>query len=400
MKYPLTGDYLQNLPEPMQKLYRDLEDSIFEYICEQFKTGDANEKSVELIRLLRRRGLSLREIEKRIRRTLGLSQRELDRIYDGAISRNQAFFSDTLNKLKLVFSPKRRQALEAEIAAIRAQTAGELTNITRSLGFATRGPDGHVAALPILETYHRVLDTALIQVQSGAFSYDEAIQNAIKQLAASGVQWISYESGWHNRVEVAVRRAVMTGISQMSAQYSEQMRQEIGTDFVEVSAHRGARDVDGPLGYENHKKWQGKVYHIGGETTVDGVRYPDFYRSTGYGTGPGLNGWNCRHKWYPFVPGINEPTYTDEELRKIDPPDFEFEGKTYSAYEATQKQRQLETAMRAKEREMIGYKAAGDEKAYTYAKARYRALSAEYSRFSKAAQLPEQRQRLYIAKNT
>lgn len=397
MKYPLTGDYLANLPEPMQKLYRDLEDSIFEYICEQFKTGDANEKSIELIRLLQRRGLSLREIEKRIQRTLGLTKRELDRIYDGAISRNRAFFTDTLNKMKLVFDPKRRKAMEAEEAAIRAQTLDELTNITRSLGFATRGPDGRVVATPILEAYQRILDVAAIQVQSGAFSYNEAIQNAIKQLAASGVQWVDYESGWHNRVEVAVRRAVMTGISQLSARYSEQMRQEIGTDFVEVSAHRGARDKG--IGPENHKSWQGKVYHVGGDTVADGVRYQDFERVTGYGTGEGLNGWNCRHKWYPFVPGIMERSYTDEELAKIDPPDFEFEGKTYTAYEATQKQRQLETAMRAKEREMIGYKAAGDEKAYTYAKARYRALSAEYKRFSKAAGLPEQRQRLKFAKD-
>lgn len=394
MKYPLTGDYLQNLPEPMQKLYRDLEDSIFQYICEQFSTGDANEKSIELIKLLQRRGLSLREIEKRIQRTLGLTKRELDLVYDGAISRNRAFFTDTLNKLNLVGARKRMAAMEAEQAALRAQTLDELTNITRSLGFAVRGPDGRVAASPVLEAYQRALDVAIIQVQSGAFSADEAVKNCIRQLAASGLQWVDYESGWHNRIEVAVRRAVMTGISQLSARYSEAMREEIGTDFVEVSAHRGARDKG--IGPENHKSWQGKVYHIGGDTTFEGVRYPDFERVTGYGTGEGLNGWNCRHKWYPFVPGINERSYTDAELAAIDPPDFTFEGKTYTAYEATQKQRQLETAMRAKEREMIGYKAAGMDKEYKYAKARYRALSSEYKAFSKAADLPEQRNRIKI----
>ena len=394
MKYPLTGDFLADLPEPMQKLYRDLEDSIFEYICEQFKTGDANEKSIELIRLLRRRGLSQREIDKRIRRTLGLTQRELDRIFDGAVERNRAFYDDTLNRMGLVADRKRKAALVAEEAALRAQTLDELTNITRSLGFATRGPDGRVVATPILEAYQRILDAAAIQVQSGAFSYDEAIRNSIRQLAESGVQWVDYESGWHNRVEVAARRAVMTGISQLSAQYSEAMREEIGAEFVEVSAHRGARDKG--VGPANHKAWQGKVYHVGGPITKDGVHYQDFVAVTGYGSGEGLNGWNCRHKWYPFVPGVMERSYTDEELANIDPPDFEFEGKTYTAYEATQKQRQLETAMRAKKREMDGYKAAGDEEAYTYAKARYRALSAEYKKFSKAAGLPEQRQRLKI----
>ena len=107
---------------------------------------------------------------------------------------------------------------------------------------------------------------------------------------------------------------------------------------------------------------------------------------------------DVRHKWYPFVPGIMERSYTDEELANIDPPPFTFEGKKYSAYDATQMQRRLETAMRAQKRKMIGYEAAGDKEAYTAAKAKYRALSAKYKAFSKAADLPEQRARLYTAK--
>lgn len=108
---------------------------------------------------------------------------------------------------------------------------------------------------------------------------------------------------------------------------------------------------------------------------------------------------DVRHKWYPFVPGVMERSYTDEELANIDPPPFTFEGKQYSAYEATQMQRQIETAMRTQKRKMQGYEAAGDKEAYTAAKAKYNALSAKYKAFSKAADLPEQRQRLYIAKN-
>lgn len=107
---------------------------------------------------------------------------------------------------------------------------------------------------------------------------------------------------------------------------------------------------------------------------------------------------DVRHKWYPFVPGIMERSYTDEELANIDPPPFTFEGRKYSAYDATQMQRRLETAMRAQKRKMIGFEAAGDKERYTAAKAKYRALSAKYKAFSKAAQLPEQRQRLYTAK--
>ena len=37
--------------------------------------------------------------------------------------------------------------------------------------------------------------------------------------------------------------------------------------------------------------------------------YPDFVSSTGYGTGAGLGGWNCRHSYYPFFEGLSERAY-------------------------------------------------------------------------------------------
>lgn len=398
MTYPFSGEYLQNLPEPLMKIYRDLEDDIFRYICEQFKaTGDANEKAVELIRQLQRGGLPLKEIEKRIRKALNLTQAEFERIFEDTVERNRAFYGDTLTRVGLTYSPVRESALQAQEAAIYAQTLGELQNITRSLGFAVPGLGGKVIPGTIQETYTRILDVAAVKVQSGATGYQGAIREAIDSLARSGLQWIDYPTGWHNRVEVAARRAVMSGVNQVCAQYSESLRDEIGTEFVEVSAHRGARDKGVPP--ENHKMFQGQCFHVGGEVTVDGVTYPDFVTVTGYGvTGAGLNGYNCRHKWYPFVPGVMERTYTDEELANIDPPPFEFEGKKYSAYDATQMQRRLETAMRAQKRKMIGFEAAGDKERYTAAKAKYRALSAKYKAFSKAAELPEQRERLRIPK--
>ena len=35
---------------------------------------------------------------------------------------------------------------------------------------------------------------------------------------------------------------------------------------------------------------------------ADEEKYPDFVESTGYGTGGGLGGWNCRHNFIPFDP--------------------------------------------------------------------------------------------------
>ena len=257
--YPITGEYLENLPEPLQKIFRDLEDSILAYICGQFAaTGDANEKSVELIRQLQRGGLSTKEIEKRIKQALGLSQAELDRVFDGVVGRNQTFYTETLDKMDLLETQERALALGAEIAVIRAQTTDELANITQSLGFAVQGMGGKVVPGSIQETYTRILDVAALQVQSGAADYNTAIRGAIDQLANSGLQWVDYPSGWHNRVEVAARRAVMTGVGQVCDRYSEAMAEDIGTEYVEVSAHRGARDKG--IGPMNHAAWQGRIY--------------------------------------------------------------------------------------------------------------------------------------------
>lgn len=263
MTYPISGEYLQNLPEPLLATFRKLEDDIFEYICEQFKTGNANEKSIELIRQLQRGGLPMKEIEKRIRKTLNISEQEFNAIFNDAVERNKAFYGDTLDRMGLTVEPAREAALKAEEAAIRAQTLGELQNITQSLGFAVRGMGTKVIPGTIQETYTRLLDVAAVQVQSGAFSYDEAICNCIDQMAVSGLQWIEYprknpDRPNHNRVEVAVRRAVMTGVGQLCNKYSEALAEDVKTQYVEVSAHRGARDKgDGP---ENHLSWQGRVY--------------------------------------------------------------------------------------------------------------------------------------------
>jgi hypothetical protein len=202
---------------------------------------------------------------------------------------------------------------------------------------------------------------------------------------------VNYASGWRNRADVAVRRAVMTGVTQISAQYSEKSAELLGTPLREVSAHRGARDVDGPKGWENHKKWQGKVYAMG-----EHPRYPNIYDVCGLGDVTGLEGANCRHMHFPFVEGVSERTYTDEQLAALDPPPFAYQGREYTAYEATQKQRQLETAIRAQKRRVLAFESAGEEQDAQDAKTRLKRLESEYRAFSKAAGLPEQFERARI----
>ena len=389
MKYPISPAYLEAAGEYLTPLYQNLEDYIIEKICEQFQTGEANATALELIRELQRRGLDLKEIEKRIKKTLGISQKELNSIFQDAITRNELYYGDVLDKMGLAGDSYQMEAMRLEADAIARQTVGEFVNLTRSMGFVMQDMSGQMQFLTFKEAYQAALDKAAVRVLSGADSYDVAIREAVKSLTDSGVQVIDYESGHHDRVDVAARRAVMTGVTQISSKYTEQISEDVPTPYREVSAHSGARDIDKPNPWSNHKAWQGKVYSL-----KSGDIYPNIYSVCGWGEVDGLEGANCRHVHYPFWEGISERTYTDQELATIDPPDFTFEGKTYNAYQATQQQRKIERALRAVKRRYLGENFAGIDSTATAVK--YRRLNEEYDKFNKASGLRPQKERANI----
>lgn len=387
MKYPITPEYLASAPDPIVRLFTELEAEVLADICRRFKlSGEATESAIAQIKILRSHGVKMKKIEKAIKRTLRLSGKELQEILERAVERNQKYYDYLFSKTEMISG--KEKGIEKEIEAIKKQTHDDFVNLTQSLGFAVRS-GGEVKFLPVAKAYQRVLDDAAAQVMSGAFDYNTAIRNAVKRLSDSGLQMVDYSTGWHNRADVAARRAVMTGVSQLSAQYAEKSAEMLETDYREVTAHSGARDKG--EGWQNHKAWQGKVYSV-----RNGDKYPSIYEVCGWGMVDGLEGANCRHHHFPFVEGVSERTYTDEQLENIDPPPFEYQGKTYTAYEATQKQRQIETAMRKCKREIIGFKAAGLEEDYQDSSIRLRRLLTEYKAFGKAAGLKEQMERAAV----
>lgn len=387
MKYPITPEYLTSVPDPLVELFGDLEEYILKDICRRFKlSGEATESAIEQIKILQQRGVDLSDIEKEIRKSLKLSEEELEEIFDKAVDRNRQYYDELIDKARIVNADFK--GMEREVAIIRDQTRDAFVNLTQSLGFAVRVGQ-NVEFLPIAKAYQKVLDDAAMQVFSGAFDYNTAIKSAVKRLTDSGLQMVDYASGWHNRADVAARRAIMTGVSQLSAQYAEQAAVVLDTDYREVTAHAGARDTG--TGWQNHKNWQGKVYSL-----KSGDKYPSIYEVCGWGMVDGLEGANCRHHHFPFVEGVSKRTYTDKQLKNIDPPPFEYQGNTYTAYEATQKQRQIETAMRKCKREIIGYKAAGLETDAQDASIKLDRLSKEYKAFSNAAGLRTQPERARV----
>ena len=397
MKYPITPEYIQKQPKELQRLYLALEEYILKDIAQRFIDADgAQQTAIDKIRMLQRRGYSLKDIEDYIKKFTGMTDKEFDKVMQDAVDRNQRYFDYVISKADIVGDTFDSAAMKAEIDAITRQTQGALTNITRSLGFSLR-VNGQTIFMPLASAYQRVLDDASIKVLSGGESYGSAIQSAINELTDSGIRAVTYEridaNGKYrvrsDHVDVAVRRAVFTGITQISGKYSDTLMEQTDTPYVEITAHRGARDVKrAGIPWASHKDWQGKVYS---KRAVD--KYPSVYAVCGLGQVDGLEGANCRHLHYPWFEGISERTYTDEDLKNIDPPPFKYQGREYNAYEATQKMRQIERTIRKVKRQRDGYDKGTDE--YKALNARVRRLFADYTEFSKLSGNPKQVGRTY-----
>ena len=392
MRYPFTPELLDPLPEELAELYRNLENTLLEEICSRLKaSGELNEVTVLDIQALRSHGISQQEIEQAIKRTTNIGEKELNKLFDDVVERNQKYYTYLIDRSD-VTAPKTLLSIE-DTYAIYEQTRQTFRNITQSMAFLL---DNGRTLLRPASAYQWALDNAVLQIQSGAISYNQAIKSAVKQLADSGIKTAEYESGHMDQIDVAVRRAIMTGINQLCQQYSEQSMDYLETDLVEVSAHIGARNTGTEP--ENHESWQGKIYRWSAKPKQSSGRYPDFIASTGYGTGPGLGGWNCRHHFYPFVEGVMEPTYSSSDLNAMKGKNREisFEGRQYDGYTATQKQRQIERTVRKLKREQTAYKAAGLTENYQAVTTRIRRLNQEYKAFSEAAGLPLQRERMQV----
>lgn len=388
MSFPFSPELLDALPEELAELYRALEDTLLDEICSRLKLADQfNEVTVQDIRALRSHGIDLKDIEKAIRKTSGISEKKLQELLDDVVERNQKYYTDLID-LTHITQPETLVSIE-DTWEIYEQTKQTMRNLTRSMGFLV---DAGRTMLPPAKAYQWCCDSAVMQIQSGAISYNQAIKSAVQQLAQSGLKVVGYESGVHRQIDSAVRTAVMTGVNQICAKYTEQSAEWLETPYFEVSAHAGARDKPGRSPWSSHKDWQGKVYSIRA-----GDIYPNIYEVCGLGAVDGLEGANCRHRRNVWVDGVSERTYTDEQLEHIDDGlGCTFEGKTYTAYEATQMQRRVERTIRKLKREKAAYRTAGLTEDAMALNTRLRRLSTKYKAFSEAAGLPEQRERMKV----
>lgn len=335
----LLADELDALVDPIVALYEQYNQSVINDIARRLVGMDMTATAAWQMQRLTESGLVYENALDELARVTGRSKKALREAFEKAGVQSMAFDDAIyreagLNPLPLNLSPAMARALSAGLQ----KTQGVISNLTM-----TTASSGQQAFI-------RAADLAYMQVSTGAMSYDQAIRAAIQNVARDGLS-ISYPTGWTDQLDVAMRRTVLTGVSQTTGVMQIERMNEMGVDLVQTSAHIGAR----PL----HQAWQGKIFSRSGRDK----RYPDFVSETGYGTGAGLMGYNCRHSFYPFFNGISHNAYKKRDLESFANKVTTYQGKEISVYEATQIQRGIERKIRAWKRQAYALESARLENA-------------------------------------
>lgn len=373
---------LEQIPQEVVKRISELETRIMTDIVERIhKNGFSSASSDWQITRLQQLGESDQNIQKMIRQALGDIDVSLDKIFSDTVYEEyygHARSYKLFGREQIPF--EQNTQLQELIGGIRQQTGDTFRNMTNSMGFAIKDPfSGKITYSPLMKFYQDTLDAAMWDLLSGGFDFNTILNRTVSRMTTSGIRWIDYDSGNRNRVDVAARRAILTGFGQIQGKINEQVAQELETDRYEVSAHVGARP--------EHQKWQGRVW------TMEQLQ-----RVCGLGTVTGLKGANCYHDYEAFPPGSIR-NYTDEQLEQMmreDNTPKSYGEKKYTTYEALQKQRYMERCMR-KTRQEIKLLKSGEapEQEIILKKAKYQGQLQKYSEFSKAMGLPEQMKRVY-----
>ena len=371
----LTPKQLQGLPKPLTDSYSELSEFILRDIARRIaKAAQITDTAQYQMYRARALGLSTDEIAAEIARINGVGEKQIRQLIEQAAKTSDEFDRRMLGKEDSESVLASREQLQKLLKAQIEHTSGQCWNFTRSLGYAERNADGQVIISSLGDFMIDQMDAAHLKVMNGVTDYNTAIRQACNALAASGVRTVYYNSGRSDRIEVAVRRALMTSVSQVTQKISEQNAEEFGADGWEISAHCGARP--------SHAIYQGRQY--------PNSRYETIVK-------PLIEDYNCRHSAYPIIMGLTEPSYTEGELAALDPPPFTYEGRTYTAYEAQQQMRKMERAMRRQKDLCIVADAMGDTDTYTAASIRLRRQKDIYEDFCGAAGTYTEYERTFVA---
>lgn len=360
----LPPSYLDAMPDAFVQLAQQVEDEILQDVARRIgKMGALTETADWQLWRYQQTEAVRENVVKLLAKYSGKSEATIRRLLKEAATEAMEREDAIYYHYNLEPTPfEESAALNNLLNAGARQTCGTWRNLTATTANTVSG------------AFERTLDVAWGKVATGAFDYKTAVKQAVDSLADEMPE-ITYPSGHTDSLEVAARRAVLTGVNQTAGKLQEARMDEMNVEFVETSAHGGARP--------SHAEWQGRRFHRGGAVDYLGKHYPDFEQATGYGTGAGLCAWNCRHTFFAVFPELGDPpTWTEESLQELNARNIEYNGKLYTQYEVNQMQRARERNVRKWKKRYLAESAAGSDT--TDSAVRLKAARQSLSEFAKA----------------
>lgn len=369
----LRADEIEALRDAASDLLQPVINYLLRDIAERIaKAGQLTATAQYETWKLQQLGVSQRDLRNYLKKALKVSNAKLRQLLTQSAEVGYNYDLSALPTVRAI-PFEENEAVQQIVRAAIAQTQGTLENLTQTLGMVD--PYGNVN--PLRDTYRKCMDYAFEQVSSGAVDYNTAIREATRNLAAKGVEFIDYESGVTTSLEAAVRRNIMGALGLMQEQISQYNHDQYGATGWEIDAHSNSAP--------DHEPIQGKQY-----TDAE-------YEMLNNSLVRRIGTLNCGHSAHPIVYGASVPQYTTEELeemRQKNEKGITFRGKHYTGYDATQRQRRLERAIRSQKRKILIDKATGDAENLETDQIKLQLLRQEYKAFSKAAGLRTQHERL------
>ena len=391
---------IEMLPEAIYQRLNKINAEYLDIIATKInEIGRLRATDINRLQAMYENGGNIDKITQKLADAAGKNVEDIYKIYDLVAKENYEYAKPFYAAKNMPFIPyAENEKLQKYVRSISAQTANEYVNLTQHTGFAIFSPGGKSiaptfatnadkVATSLSDTYTKVLDLAVAKAQLGETDYRSAMREVIKAMSDSGIRSIDYATGYTRRLDSAVRQNVLWGIKQCNQNTADIVGTEFGADGYEISYHSNPRP--------SHAEMGGRQYAIGEEVEIDGEKYPSFSEVEDL-----LDDYGCLHFKFSILLGVSSPAYSKEqlaELKEQDEQTFEYEGKEYTGYEATQVQRKLETKIRQQKERANMAKAAGDDTLRREAQQKINQLTAKYKDFSDKAGLPTKMERAQMS---
>lgn len=360
----LNESWIEGLPDPIVENLEALNRYVILRICERIrKIGDIGAADAHRLKsAVEYAAGDLRAIEAEIAWITKQNVKDIDALFEEVAAENLDFASVyfVARDMDPIQNYAQVAALDSLVRAVKAQAMDGLTNIsnTHMIGFKDK-----TGFKPLRESYIRAIDRAIYFVQTGAVDYNTAIRETVRDMARSGLR-VTFESGYSRRLDSQARMNILEGVRRLNGEMMRETGRRFGADGVEISAHA--------LCAPDHIDIQGRQY-----------RKAEWDRKNG-GLQRPIGTLNCHHFATPIIYGVSRPVYSEKELSEINrrsSETVEWKGREMTRYEASQKQRQLETAIRYAKDERDAMTAAGDKLGAAQARKKSAALGREYKAF-------------------